>query len=64
VVAVLGSILLAGGLWVAAVGAAAAGYMVVVLALSVITAGVTPARCLARLRRLISLDVEPARRTD
>jgi hypothetical protein len=52
-----------GGLIAGAVWAAAAGYLVVFLALSVLTAGATPARCLARLRRLISLDVEPVRRT-
>jgi hypothetical protein len=48
VIAVLGSILLAGGLWAGPVLAAAAGYLVMLLALSVVTAGVTPARCLAR----------------
>ena len=54
-VVVLGNTVLAGSLWVGAVWAAAAGFVTVVVALSVVTADVTPAQGLARLRRLIGL---------
>jgi DUF3040 family protein len=59
---IIGSTLLAVGLWVGVMWAAAAGFVAVVIGLSGVTADLTPARGLSWLNRLIGLGDDETRR--